>query len=164
MKKYLILIIFTIVGFSSLYSQSDSTQMRPKHFTGITAGITTGLGAYYRYMPDIQGIQVSFIPIYTRNTLYDRKVSFGSAFSGTYLNRFATRKRIDFNFYESQMIIINDSDLQNFTIGAGTMADVKLGYDMNMSINLGLAFIVFAGDSSEWVMLPDIGLGFSYKF
>jgi len=172
MKKYFATILILITCYSIVYGQNVTTHSVPKHRVGLTAGFTTGLGMFYRYMPEDKGIQVSFLPIRISDlSTYETEKT--TIISAGYIDRFRTKKHIDLSFYESQMLVISRGMGSNetdgaMTIGAGTLADVRLGYDMNMSINLGIVYMFDFGDSgvlgSNWMLLPDFGLGFSYKF
>jgi len=162
MKKY-ILITFLVYSSVFSYSQIDTIKNQRIFSIGINAGMTTGTGLSFRYMPNKFGVQFSAIPIISIPINSPQsKVQKSGTLSFTVLRQLKSAKKIDFNFYEAQTLLFDD-DI-TVSVGAGSLADIKLGYDMSLSINIGLAFITGDFLDDNWLLLPDFGFGFYYKF
>lgn len=167
MKKILILMLISVIYISNIYSQTDSLKIQRKHSIGINAGFTTGGGITYRYMPSKYGFQISLMPIYEKWSNSSNGESISGLATLCLLNKIKSTKKMDFCLYEAQTYIKdNNSGLLN--IGIGCLSDISLGYNMSISINLGLAYFTGIGSrefmSSDWLLLPDVGIGCFYKF
>ncbi len=64
MKKSIIILVLSFLAYSNSIAQNvDSTQALPKkHYVGIGAGFSSGLGFSYKYKPNKWGFQLNFFP------------------------------------------------------------------------------------------------------
>ena len=67
MKNLLFLFTTLLIVWTS-QAQNDSDNY--KHSTGLSAGLSTGLGFSYRYWPKRIGVQVAGIPIFSNNRFF----------------------------------------------------------------------------------------------
>ena len=67
MKK--LLFLFTTLLIVST-SQAQNDYVNYKHSLGVSVGLSTGLGISYRYWPKRVGVQVTGIPVFSRNRFF----------------------------------------------------------------------------------------------
>ncbi|MBP7497775.1 MAG: hypothetical protein KA792_08945 [Bacteroidales bacterium] len=104
MGKNLFILLFClcIATYTIAQIKDNETTIQSKHFIGLGAGMTTGLGLSYRYLPSRFGLQVNFIPVIRENNNY---VSVG--FSG--LLKLRQNKKTNLLLYLGNHYLYNES-------------------------------------------------------
>ena len=125
MKKIAVLFVFLFFVLIS-YSQTNE---KP-NYIGLNAGYTTGFGLSYEYWPKKNGIQITFLPLFSKE---EKRFSLGL----TYLRNLTTGNKINLilffgnhftNFFTDDAITNKARTVYNVGIGPG----IKGGFDSFM--------------------------------
>jgi len=109
--KYLLCSFLLLSAFvvTAQNSETAEEKKRYKHNFGLGAGMTTGIGFSYRYMPDKLGAQVNFIPIIVNDSevLVNPGVSF--------LYSVQRGRKVDFYLYQANSFLFNQRVFDDFS-------------------------------------------------
>ncbi len=158
MKRFLVSVVcFFLIGQS--YGQ-DSIVVLKKHFIGLGAGTSTGLGMSYRYKPSKWAIQGNFFPFYKVkkdvNELYNNEykntttfLSLGLSFYryikfdknidvfGYLGNHLLVYQEKTTNYFNGQAYVEDNLNNRQYTVGVGLGFDFKLGERIVWSLSGG---------------------------
>lgn len=168
---FIVIILFACVN---LIAQTDSTNVSElNHNLGIAAGFTVGLGPSYRYMPNKDGIQVTFVPLVeseeTRlwtGLTYLHQVSrdfkHQSSFSSNifyYLSAFHRYEKLIVSAYSNNSGYYATYSYDNFfNVGTG------LGYEIEALKHLSINIMIgYAGVRNFEILSPTIESGIYFK-
>lgn len=149
--------VFMLV-FTQLRSQekTDSiltlrTNEDGKHYFGLNAGLTTGLGLSYIYMPAKNGFQVSFLPV------LDKENQFYSL-GFTYLRHVKDYKRTSFLFFCGNHLVLNRDIFWNIGMGPGVHFSY-FDFDFHFMLGYGILNI-----PTNVMTRPVVEFGAFYQF
>jgi hypothetical protein len=126
MKKILLVLAVVILCRTS-FAQENET----KHYVGINVGYTTGVGLSYRYWPKKIGLQVTTLPLYSKDSTYG---SIG-------LTCLLKIKQFDNEFFSSRFLFYASHQVTNFFGGRSAYHPAKLmGEDRSWVYNAGFGF------------------------
>lgn len=156
----LVLITLFLIGTINTSGQNPQNQPYPgeglyKHYFGINAGLTTGVGFSYRYWPGKNGFQVTFLPVVDRTST---TISFGA----TYLKEIKTFDKYRFLVYASNHLTnlyqYHDQYIDNIGIGAGFDVYQKY-FVLNMMVGYGCIDVF-----QDFRTRPTFEMGLFYNF
>jgi len=147
--KTLFILLLSLLSFSS-FSQDSIELAFPKHYIGLHAGTTTGIGFSYRFWPKKLGIQATSVPIFTKDGYL---ISFGlsglyTLKTGKYVNLYSyvgnhlaltqtTQYYYDPILQKDTETIINST---SYNIGAGIGYQIKFLKVLDFNLQGGLGF------------------------
>lgn len=161
--KLLLVLIFLCLSPGLILAQRyvirDTTSKKmsfKSHFIGLNAGITTGLGVSYRFMPSRNGFQVTVLPIIDPERTY-------LSLAATYLREIKKMALSRFLFYASNhytnMLIRDDRFVYNCALGVGW--DYNFYEDFNGNFMIGYAGLDLLSSPRT---RPTIEFGLNYSF
>jgi len=158
-----VLILFFIFS-ASIYDINAQVIHQNRHSLGVSLGMSHAFGMSYQYLGERTGIHTSLTPFVDLNDEY----SFVAFSIGPMLHLLDSPQARYF-LYESNGFVVNHyankSDIVFMpAIGAGSK--IWLNDNLTFDVALGIG-ILFGNEESgfpDYIMLPDVNLGFYYSF
>lgn len=137
MKKLfaIVVLLLCICPLTKSQNEKDSTlHYRGVHSFGFAAGVTTGVGLSYRYIPGKLGIQTTFAPLFINE--HNTAISLGFSF----LYNLAKTEKVNFYMYQGNHFLTDvDSEFTMFNglgIGIELIFWKNIGYDLMVGYGL----------------------------
>jgi len=126
-----ILFILPIL-FLTVYTNAQDSTKTTKHFIGLHAGTTTGIGFSYRFWPKKIGIQITTIPTFSPN----KNIYFSSGISA--LLTLKQTKHIDIFSYLGNHLLYEQDRVTQYNDFGELVTFTKKEYTYNIGIGFGL--------------------------
>ena len=151
MKKVLLITCFVLIYFALSAQENKDKEEVYKNRVGINAGFTTGYGFTYGYWHKKLGIQISFLPISTKE-----KKFFSLGISPFYT---LNKKKYFKSYLFLGNHLVTNTKITEYNVGIGPGFEV--GKRLVLSLRGGMGFFDV---NKSFNMTPILEIGLFYKF
>ncbi|MEX1002390.1 MAG: hypothetical protein WDZ35_09780 [Crocinitomicaceae bacterium] len=144
MKKILFFILFLGMATTGFSQEEEKEKPSFKHYLGVHAGLTTGLGFSYRYWPGKLGFQLTGIPVFYSS---ENTSTFFSSFGISVLMNIKEFSKVSIFSYLGNHMIYNRDTYYDYYYDPITYETVKsdtktVNENINYNIALGVGLKV----------------------